>query len=144
MDSLLIRSLPRALCVCYWLRTCKCPLLTSWGRGWQILPGAELCTLKLMLCSSRPDPRSHSLLSKGLPGAAAIPRHQTQGRSLSSLRGATLAVPPPAVGHGWEQLSQGEGRQVLPSTTVLEGRLVPLKCEGLRRMPLSRIWAPSL
>lgn len=66
MDSLLIRTLPRALCICYWLRTCKCPLLTSWGQGWQILPGAELCTLKLMLCSSRPDPRSHSLLSKGL------------------------------------------------------------------------------
>lgn len=83
-------------------------------------------------------------LSKGLPGAAAIPRHQTQGRSLSSLRGAMLAVPPPVVGHGWEQLSQGEGRQILPSTTALEGRLVPLKCEGLRPLPLSRIWAPSL
>lgn len=52
MDSF-IRSLPRAICVCYWLRTCKCPLLASCGWGWQILPRAKLCMLKLMLCSSQ-------------------------------------------------------------------------------------------
>lgn len=94
------KSLSRPPYVCYWVRTLQVSPTGVTGLEMADLAMSHAWRVEANAVFSRPGPGSHSPLSAGLPGAVVIPRHQTQGQSLSSLTGAMFAVPPPAVGRG--------------------------------------------
>lgn len=100
--------------------------------------------LKLMLCSSRPDPGSLScflrlsLVLQSFLGpkhkAKACAAYKNNVCCATSCCGARVGT----------AVTGRQGRHTPPSSTFLEGRLAPLKCEGLHPLPLYWIWATLL
>lgn len=95
------KSLSRPPYVCYWVRTLQVSPTGVTGLEMADLAMSHAWRVEAKCCVPAGLALGVTLLlSAGLPGAVVIPRHQTQGQSLSSLTGAMFAVPPPAVGRG--------------------------------------------